>query len=303
MSSPPTAREIATIFAALAQETRLEAYRLLLRYHPFGLAAGDISRLLSVPHNTLSTHLRALEAAGLVCSHRRGRSIIFAADPNRFSDAAAFLDIARCVEGRGRVRSAGSPAYPSKRPRAPVAEDAVYNVLFLCSGNSARSLIAEAILAREGAGRFRAFSGGSVPARRANSAAIDLLDGLGYDTAGLRPKSWDKFAEPGAPVMDFVITLCDRAAGEACPSLPGHPVSVHWGVPSLGKIGSAREQMGEALKDTYRRLMHRVTALINVPFERLSKSDIRARLVAIGAMEGATEAALVAADGGAGRGG
>lgn len=290
--SPPTSREIAALFAALAQDTRLEAYRLLLRYHPFGLAAGDISRLLSVPHNTLSTHLRALEAAGLVRSRRAGRSVIFVADPSRFAVAAAFLGLR--PEGAARHGSAAEPlAYPAKRPAAAAGPTSgCRNVLFLCSGNAARSLIAEAILSREGGGRFRAFSAGSTPADAASAAAIRYLAHLGYDTAGLHPKSWAEFATPLAPVMDVIVTLCDRAAGEACPAWPGHPLSVHWGIPGIGEMARTPAETEAALADTYRRLVHRVTALVNVPFERLSEPELRDRLAAIGALEGATEEAL-----------
>lgn len=299
MAKPPPlpTREIAAVFHALAQDTRLEAYRLLVRYHPYGLAAGDISRLLSVPHNTLSTHLQELEAAGLVVSRREGRSVIFAAKPARLVEIAASLAAPGTPRPAPPRTAPQPPAFPLKRPGA-VASPGPYKVLVLCSGNSARSLIAEAIIRREGAGRFEAFSAGSAPRKRANPAALRLLRRLGYDTTSLRPKCWTEFARPDAPQMDFIITLCDRAAGEACPDWPGHPRLVHWGVPAASELAPSREAIDEALKLTYRRLMHRVTALVNLPIEQLSEADLEARLEAIAGFEGATDLALAGRDDG-----
>ena len=180
---------------------------------------------------------------------------------------------------------------PRIRPAATARERPI-NVLVLCSGNSARSLIAEAILEREGEGRFRAYSAGSTPKARPNAAALRMLDQLGYDTGRLHPKSWTEFAGPDAPEMDFVITLCDHAAGEPCPDWPGHPLTAHWGVPALtGRRGSS-DAAQDALKDTYRRLMQRTTAFINLPFDDLSLHQLKERLQAIGRLEGATEMAL-----------
>jgi protein-tyrosine-phosphatase len=188
-------------------------------------------------------------------------------------------------------RAEPQPGSPRKRPAATSRERPMH-VLVLCSGNSARSLIAEAILEREGAGRFRAYSAGSTPKARPNAAALRMLDQLGYDTARLHPKSWTEFAGPEAPEMDFVITLCDRAAGEACPDWPGHPLTAHWGVPALTERSGTSEGAQDALKDTYRRLMQRLTAFINLPFEDLSLAQLKERLQTIGRLEGATEMAF-----------
>lgn len=290
MRTPPPTREIAAVFAALSQETRLEAYRLLLRYQPFGLKAGDISRLLFIPHNTLSTHLRILEVAGLVHSRKEGRSVIYVANADRFEDAAAFLGLARSAS---RLEDRTSPAvsYPSKR-EVLEAPDRIYNVLILCSANSARSLMAEAIVNREGYGKFRAFSAGSAPKHSPNPLTIELLDTLGYDTSSLEPKSWVQFAEPDAPQMDFVITVCDRVSGEECPVWPGHPLLAHWGIPSIAELDGACSKNRAAFNETYRNLMNRFTALINLDVDNLPLNELKRQIQAIGRIEGATEKTL-----------
>ena len=285
----PTTEAVVAIFAALSQDTRLEAYRLLLRYQPFGLLAGDISRLLAVPHNTLSTHMAVLQGAGLVRSRRDGRSIIFAADTTRLTAAQAFL-----IEGQmpphKKSATLAANVYPIKRPEDAVSDN-VHNVLILCTGNSARSILAEAIINREGRGRFRAFSAGSQPKCSPNPVGLELLDGLGYDTSGFRSKSWTEFAEPGAPRMDFIITVCDSAAGEACPHWPGHPLVAHWGIPDPADVKGTREQKRAAFQEAYRHLMNRITAFVNLPVDDLALPDLKARLADIGRMQGATELA------------
>lgn len=286
-----TADEAAAVFAALSQETRLEAYRLLVRYQPFGLAAGDISRLMAVPHNTASTHMAILQKAGLVRSRRESRSIIFAAVPARFAAAQAFLGQGLPGPSKSRGRAKPLPVYPSRRPEDDMS-DKSYNVLVLCTGNSARSILAEAILNREGRGRFHAYSAGSQPKGKPNPVGIELLNSLGYDSSGLRSKSWTEFAEAGAPKMDFIITVCDSAAGESCPYWPGHPLVAHWGIPDPADTVGTPEQKRAAFQEAYRRLMSRVTALVNLPIEKMGLSELKAQLAEIGKMDGATEMAL-----------
>lgn len=286
-----TAEEATDVFAALAQQTRLEAFRLLLRYQPFGLSAGDVARLLAVPHNTLSTHIAVLQRAGLVRTRRDGRSLIMTAVPARLAAAERYLAQGVAWPTRTRARRAANSAYPIKRPEDLMA-DKVHNVLILCTGNSARSILAEAIINREGQGRFRAFSAGSQPKGEPNPFALDLLGALGYQTADLRSKSWSEFAEPGAPKMDFIITVCDSAAGEACPIWPGHPLVAHWGIPDPAGVEGTAAQKRAAFEEAYRRLMSRVTALVNLPVESLPLKDLKARLAEIGRMDGATDLAL-----------
>jgi arsenate reductase len=167
----------------------------------------------------------------------------------------------------------------------------VYNVLFLCTGNSARSIIAEAILNREGRGHFRAFSAGSHPKGQVNPQAFDLLRKLHHDVAGLRSKSWSEFAREGAPKLDFVFTVCDNAAGEACPLWPGQPISAHWGIPDPAVATGSAAEIALAFKDTYRMLERRISLFLALPLEKLDRLVLSARLKAIGREQGATELA------------
>jgi len=158
----------------------------------------------------------------------------------------------------------------------------VYNVLFICTGNSARSIMAEAFLNREGKGRFRAFSAGSHPRGEINPNAIALLKGLGYDVGGLRSKSWDEFAASEAPEMDFIFTVCDAAAGETCPLWPGHPATAHWGVPDPAAATGSPAQVQLAFDDAYRMLASRIGIFINLPMDKLDRAALRQRLHDIG---------------------
>lgn len=157
-----------------------------------------------------------------------------------------------------------------------------YNVLFLCTGNSARSILAEAILAHRGAGRFRAFSAGSQPAGRVNPFALALLERLGWSTAGYRSKSWDEFAAAGAPVLNFIFTVCGNAAGEVCPVWPGHPVSAHWGIPDPAAVEGSELQKTEAFREAFRVLDRRIELFTSLPIASLDAPTLTQRLRDIG---------------------
>lgn len=156
------------------------------------------------------------------------------------------------------------------------------NVLFLCTGNSARSIIAECILNREGQGTFRAFSAGSIPTGKVNPLALNLLGKLNYDVSDLRSKSWDEFAKPDAPKLDFVFTVCDDAAQEVCPIWPGQPITAHWGVPDPAAAQGSDAEKAFAFDDTYRMLSQRITIFVNLPLESLSKLSLQEHLDKIG---------------------
>ena len=166
-----------------------------------------------------------------------------------------------------------------------------FNVLFLCTGNSARSILAEAILARAGAGRFVAHSAGSQPKGSVNPRALALLRDLGHDTSALRSKSWSEFAQPGAPPLDFVFTVCDNAAGEACPVWPGQPMTAHWGIPDPAAARGSDAEIALAFKDAYRMLAQRIGVFAALPIASLDRMSLAGRLREIGRMDGATERA------------
>lgn len=157
------------------------------------------------------------------------------------------------------------------------------NVLFLCTGNSARSIIAEAILNREGMGRFRAYSAGSRPKGEVHPFALQLLQRLNHDVSGLRSKSWDEFARPDAPRMDFVFTVCDQAAAEECPFWPGQPMSAHWGVPDPASAKGNDAERHLAFAETYRMLRNRISIFVNLPMATLDQISLQKRLNDIGA--------------------
>jgi arsenate reductase len=153
-----------------------------------------------------------------------------------------------------------------------------YNVLFLCTHNSARSVLAEAILNRLGEGRFHGYSAGSFPKGRINPLAIALLDSLGHPTGALRSKSWDEFALPNAPLMDFIITVCDQAAGEVCPVWPGHPMTAHWGHPDPSAVDGTDDERRRAFKQTYFAFQNRIRTFISLPIDKLDRLALKRKL-------------------------
>ena len=168
--------------------------------------------------------------------------------------------------------------------------DRVFNVLFLCTGNSARSILAESILRKDGAGRFRAFSAGSHPKGRVNPFALKVLHTFDYPTDGFRSKSWDEFAPPDAPQMDFVFTVCDDAASETCPVWPGHPMTAHWGIEDPAAVEGSDVEKERAFNTAFRYMRNRITCFIALPLARLDKMALTNRLREIGHMDGATRA-------------
>jgi arsenate reductase len=166
--------------------------------------------------------------------------------------------------------------------------DKTYNVLFLCTGNSARSILAESILNNEGGGRFKAFSAGSQPKGEVNPHALKELEALGYSSTGFSSKSWDVFAEPGAPQMDFIFTVCDSAAGEACPVWIGHPMTAHWGVEDPAAVDGTEVDIQRAFAQAARFLKNRIAAFISLPLESIDRLALETKLRQIGTMEGST---------------
>jgi arsenate reductase len=166
--------------------------------------------------------------------------------------------------------------------------DRRYNVLFLCTGNSARSILAESILRKDGAGRFNAYSAGSHPKRRINPFAFKVLGAYGYPTDGFRSKSWDEFASPGAPDLDFAFTVCDSAAGEPCPLWPSQPMTAHWGIEDPAAVEGSDVERERAFNLAFRYLRNRISLFTSLPIRSLDTMALGAKLSEIGQMEGAS---------------
>jgi arsenate reductase len=165
----------------------------------------------------------------------------------------------------------------SQRPEHP------YNVLFLCTGNSARSIMGEAVLNKIGAGKFRAYSAGSQPNGAVHPGTLELLRRLGYLTEGLRSKDWNEFSRPGAPALDFVFTVCDNAANEVCPVWPGQPMTAHWGIPDPATVLGSKDQIAQAFRDALKILHRRIELFANLPAHSLDRMSLQRRLDDIGA--------------------
>jgi arsenate reductase (thioredoxin) len=170
--------------------------------------------------------------------------------------------------------------------------DQPFNVLFLCTGNSARSIMAEAILNKLGAGKFRAYSAGSQPRGQVHPETIRLLQNLGYDTSGFRSKSWNEFAKPDAPSLDFAFTVCDNAAGESCPVWPGQPMTAHWGIPDPAEAKGNPAEIALAFKDAYRMLHQRIGIFTALPLRSLDQLSLQAKLKEIGRLQESTAKAI-----------
>lgn len=175
--------------------------------------------------------------------------------------------------GAHRMDDAPKPAGSASGP---------LNVLFLCTGNSARSVIAEAILNRVGAGRFAAWSAGSMPKSEVHPQTIKLLGEFGYDVSGFRSKSWGEFAAPAAPKLDFIITVCDNAAGEVCPIWPGRPITAHWGIPDPAAVEGSPAQIAAAFGEAYQSMLDRIEAFCRLPIESLNPMAVKREMDKIG---------------------
>ncbi len=273
--------DAAQIFSALGQASRLEVLRLLISCGPNGLPAREISGRLAIPASTTSFHLAALERAGLIRATRQGRQIIYALRVVALRELLAFLTEA-CCGGRpelcGDLTALLPPVSDESEPMTPV-----FNVLFLCTHNSARSLMAEAILNRFAGDKFRAYSAGSHPAKTPMPEVLAKLHALGHDVSGLHSKSWQLFTGPDAPQLDFVIGLCDVIDRRTCPDFGDKAVTASWSMPDPAKFtgqGAEREAM---LNELYAGLYRRIMIFSNLPFARLDRMAVRKRLDEIGA--------------------
>lgn len=267
-------------FAVLAQETRLQLVRELAARGASGMAAGEIAEALGVAPSTLSFHLGALEQAGLVQSTRQGRRIIYAVRFFRLRQLIVFLT-ETCCGGRPELCGDLARLLPDDVDERKAMQPA-FNVLFVCTRNSARSILAEALLEKVGRGRFNAYSAGTAPAAEPMPEVIERLRALGHDTSRLRSKSWQEFTGPDAPRMDFVLTLCDVPEGETCPDLGPRPITAAWPFPDPAKFMGSPVERTALLNELYGMIRRRLEAFTSLPFDTLDGMAIKARLDELG---------------------
>jgi protein-tyrosine-phosphatase/DNA-binding transcriptional ArsR family regulator len=274
-------KDASQVFAALSQDTRLAVLRLLISAGPNGLPAGEIADRLGLPGSTTSFHLSALERAGLTQSTRLGRQIVHAVRIIALRELIAFLS-ETCCGGRPELCGdiAGLLPTATEKENKPVAP--AFNVLFLCTHNSARSIMAEAILRGVGGGRFHAWSAGSDPAAEPMPEVIDRLRVLGHDVSELHTKSWDEFAGPNAPRLDFIIALCDTLHGQHCPDFVEKAVTGAWPLPDPAKFMASDAERAILLNELYASLRRRIEIFISLPFATLDRIALKSRLDEIG---------------------
>jgi arsenate reductase len=270
--------DAAFAFAALGQGTRLELLRALLEAGPNGLAAGDVAARLGVPPSTLSFHLRALEQAGLIAPTRQGRSLIYAVRFARLRALLAFLVEACCGGEPDRCGDLGR-MLDTITGETKAMSHAAFNVLFLCTHNSARSIMAEAILDKIGRPRFEGWSAGSHPrAAGPLPEVLTLLKTLGHDVSEFRSKSWNELSGPDAPRMDFVITLCDTIQGQVCPDFGATTITGAWPLPDPSKFTGSAAERATLLNEVYAGLRRRLEAFISLPVASLDRIALKARV-------------------------
>jgi protein-tyrosine-phosphatase/DNA-binding transcriptional ArsR family regulator len=271
--------DAAPIFSALGQASRLEVLRLLIGCGPNGLPAREISGRLGIPPSTTSFHLAALERAGLIRATRQGRQIIYAVGMAALRELLVFLTEA-CCEGHPELCGLASALPPV--PEEDETMTPAFNVLFLCTRNSARSIMAEAILNRFGGERFRAYSAGSNPATAPMPEVLAKLRAVGHDASGLHSKSWHRFTERDAPQLDFVIGLCDLVDRQTCPDFGDKAVTASWSLPDPAKFTREPAERAALLNELYAGLYRRITIFSNLPFAKLDRMAVRKRLDEIG---------------------
>jgi ArsR family transcriptional regulator, arsenate/arsenite/antimonite-responsive transcriptional repressor / arsenate reductase (thioredoxin) len=259
----------------LGHPGRLAVFRLLMRFAPQGVRPMEIAEALDLKPNTLSNHLSGLEQAGLSDVAREGRSLFYRIRVAQVSELVGYL-VNDCCRGRPDI------CLPLLRPMEHDMADRAWNVLFLCSGNSARSIFAEAILNDVGKGRFTASSAGTRPGTELNPFALEVLAREGLDITRLRSKHVTEFQVADAPRMDFVFTVCDLAAGEDCAPWPGQPMTAHWGVPDPVKATGTDAEKALAFAQAFGNLRRRILAFAALPFAELEKVALQNHLDALG---------------------
>ena len=269
-------------FATLGHPGRLAVFRLLMRFAPQGVRPTEIAQALDLKQNTLSHHLADLADAGLVEASRQGRSLFYAVDLKATQALIGYFALDLCRARPDILSPLSTPCPPLSTPcKDPAMRDTDFDVLFICSGNSARSIFAEALLRDLGMGKFQTFSAGYLPNTELNPFALEVLQRNGHDIAGLRSKHLSEFQKPGAIVMDFVFTVCDTAAGEECPPWAGQPITGHWGLPDPVKATGTDAERALVFAQTYAMLRRRIMAFVALPFESLTRLSLQINVDAI----------------------
>jgi ArsR family transcriptional regulator, arsenate/arsenite/antimonite-responsive transcriptional repressor / arsenate reductase (thioredoxin) len=274
------AKAAAQGFAALSQETRLGLMRLLATRGPSGMSAGDLAAAMQQAPSTLSFHLAALEQAGLVRSTRQGRHVIYAVRFAGLRSLFGFLT-ETCCNGRPELCGDLARLLPDDVEEVGAMTPA-FNVLFLCTHNSARSIIAESILTQIAKGKFNAYSAGSDPAATPMPEVLERLKSFGHDVSHLRSKSWNDFTGPNAPRMDFVITLCDTLHGQTCPDFGNKVVTAAWPFPDPAKFSGSEMERITMFNQLYGMIRRRLEIFINLPYASLDQMALKARLDELG---------------------
>jgi len=264
--------------ATLSHPQRMAVFRLLMRRCPDELPAGEIAEALDLKASTASVYLSALTQAGLISQRRDGTRLLYAINLDAAREVVAGLFVDCC---RGRADLCPPQFSGLLRGISPMT-DKTFNVLFVCTGNSARSIIAETILRDRVGDKFTAYSAGTAHRSELNPFAVEMLKSKGHDVSLLRSKNIEEFQGADAPRMDFVFTVCDRAANEECPTWPGQPVSGHWGLPDPVKAGGTEAEKRLSFFQTYTALHNRIIAFTALPFENLSRGSLQERVDEIG---------------------
>jgi len=266
--------EVASRLTTLGHPQRLAIFRLLMRRYPDRVAAGELAQALGLKPSTLSAYLSALLQAGLITQDRVGTSLRYAPDMTTVRRTFDFL-LNDCCRGRPEICA---PLSLSSEQGSQIMDHRKYNVLFICTGNSARSIFAESILRKVGGDRFNAFSAGTHPYSELNPFAVQVLQDKGHDTSLLRAKNQAEFQGPDAPQLDFVFTVCDQAANEECPAWDGQPVSAHWGMPDPVASDGTEAQKSLAFQQTYGTLLNRISAFLALPLDALDRLSLQRAL-------------------------
>lgn len=264
--------------AILGHPQRLAVFRLLMRRYPDRVPAGELAEALDLKASTLSAYLSALMQVGLVSQERSGTSLRYAIAMTEVRRTFDYLLLDCC---RGRPEACSPVSLTSLTGNQPMSARK-YKVLFICTGNSARSIFAESILRREAGDRFDAYSAGTRPHSELNPYALEVLAQKGHDISVLRSKNIAEFQDPDAPKFDFVFTVCNQAANEDCPAWPGQPVSAHWGMPDPVKAEGTHAQKSLAFHQAYGALRNRISAFTALPIAALNRISLQEAVDDIG---------------------